>query len=122
MAIIGLDLFSKHFTEHREKFVLIGGSACHLNLEEQWLKFRTTKNIAIVLLLDIEILDTQFTKCLWDFIKMTGYTIKYRSSGKPVFFRFEKPEDKNFPVMIEGISGITADEVLELIRKVYDVK
>lgn len=110
MAIIGLDLFVKHFAEHREKFVLIGGSACHLNLEEQGLVFRPTKDLDIVLLLDIGTLDPQFTKCLWDFIKIAGYNIKYRSSGKPVFLKSL------------GIRGITVEEVLELISKVYNVK
>lgn len=86
------------------RFVLIGGTACHLNLEEQGLPFRTTKDLDIVLLLDMEMVDKQFTQLFWEFIRNGRYTLKQRSSGKPLFYRFEKPENKAYPFMIELFS------------------
>lgn len=102
--ITGLDIFKNHFIEHRYKYVLIGGSACHLNLQEQGLSFgRKTKDLDIVLLLDVDRVDAEFSKTFWQFIEIGGYNIKLRS-GKPVFYRFEDPQNKTFPVMIELFS------------------
>ena len=102
--ITGLDIFKKHFIEHKNKYVLIGGSACHLNLQEQGLSFGIkTKDLDIVLLLDVDHVDAEFSKTFWQFIEMGGYSIKQRS-GKPVFYRFEDPQNKAFPVMIELFS------------------
>lgn len=104
MVITGLDLFVEHFTKHKDKFVLIGGSACHIHLEEHGLEFRRTKDLDIVLLLDIGQVDTQFTKSFWEFVKLAGYEIKQRSSGKPIFYRFNKPKNQTFPFMLELFS------------------
>jgi hypothetical protein len=102
--ITGLDIFKNHFIEHKHKYVLIGGSACHLILQEQGLSFgRKTKDLDIVLLLDVDRVDTEFTKAFWQFVEMGGYNIKLRF-GKPVFYRFEDPQNKTFPVMIELFS------------------
>lgn len=102
--ITGLDIFKNHFIEHKHKYVLIGGSACQLNLQEQGLSFgRTTKDLDIVLLLDADQVDAEFTKAFWQFIDLGGYRIKQRSE-KPVFYRFEAPLNKEFPVMIELFS------------------
>jgi hypothetical protein len=102
--ITGLNIFKNHFIEHKHKYVLIGGSACYLNLQEQGLSFgRKTKDLDIVLLLDVDHVDAQFSKALWQFIEMGGYSIKQRS-GKPIFYRFEGPQNKAFPTMIELFS------------------
>jgi len=102
--ITGLDIFKNHFIEHKHNYVLIGGSACHLNLQEQGLSFgRKTKDLDIVLLLDVDHVDAEFAKTFWQFIEMGEYSIKQRS-GKPVFYRFEDPQNKTFPVMIELFS------------------
>jgi len=104
MAIIGLDVFKKHFSEHVEKFVLIGGSACFVNLDEQGLPFRATKDLDIVMLINAEHADPQFVELFWRFIRLGGYQIKQRSSGKPIFYRFEKPDNEEYPVMLELFS------------------
>lgn len=104
MAITGLNLFVKHFADHKDKFVLIGGSASYINLEEQGLPFRRTQDLDIVLLLDLERTDTQFTILFWKFIKLAGYEVKQCSSGKPNLYRFSNPKDKSYPYMIELFS------------------
>ena len=43
--VIGLDLFKKH----SDNYVLIGGSAADISLEEVGLEFRVTKDLDIVL-------------------------------------------------------------------------
>jgi hypothetical protein len=45
----GLGLFKKHFTDFQEKYVLIGGTACTLAMEQAGIAFRATKDLDIVL-------------------------------------------------------------------------
>lgn len=104
MAIIGLDVFKQHFSEHMDKFVLIGGSACCVNLDNQGLPFRATKDLDIVMLINAEHADPKFVEWFWRFIRLGGYQIKQRSSGKPIFYRFEKPDNEVYPVMLELFS------------------
>lgn len=39
----GLDVFRKHFKDFQQSYVLIGGVACYLNMEEAGLDFRATR-------------------------------------------------------------------------------
>ena len=104
MAVIGLDLFAERFAEHSDKYVLIGGSACFLNFDEIGIDFRATKDLDIVLILDVDALDTDFARCLWKFIQNAGYKIQQKSTGKPIFYRFALPQDKKYPYMLELFS------------------
>ena len=61
----GLDVFREHFAGHADQFVLIGGTAATLAIEEAGLEFRATKDLDIVL--HIEALTPTFgggTACL----------------------------------------------------------
>jgi hypothetical protein len=40
----GLDLFKRHFVSFQEKYILIGGTACMLVMEEAGIPFRATKD------------------------------------------------------------------------------
>jgi hypothetical protein len=48
-VVRGLDVFRSWFTAHADEFVLIGGTAATLALEEAGLEFRATKDLDIVL-------------------------------------------------------------------------
>lgn len=104
MAVVGLELFAKAFSKHKDKYVLIGGSACFLNLDELGLNFRVTKDLDIVLIVDVDNLDAEFVRCIWEFIESAGYEIQQKSTGKPIFYRFSNPKDKSFPYMLEFFS------------------
>jgi len=54
----GLDVFREYFAGHADQFVLIGGTAATLAMEEAGLEFRATKDLAIVL--QIEALNAAF--------------------------------------------------------------
>ena len=96
----GLDVFREHFAGHADQFVLIGGTAATLAMEEAGLEFRATKDLDIVL--HIEALSPSFGEVFWRFIEAGGYEIRQASdTGKPVFYRFQKPADDRFPVMLE---------------------
>ncbi len=100
MAVRGLDTFIEHFKDHHQAFVLIGGAACDLWFAEQDLLFRATKDLDVVLIL--EKLNTEFAARFREFITRGGYEVKTRSvDGPPVLYRFAKPEERDFPFMIE---------------------
>lgn len=96
----GLDLFRQFFAAHADQYVLIGGTAATLAMEEAGLTFRATKDLDVVL--HIEALDAKFGETFWRFIDAGQYEIRQASAtGKPVFYRFQKPADENYPVMLE---------------------
>ena len=100
MAVSGMDTFIEYYKDHREAFVLICGAACDLWFAEQELAFRATKDLDVVLVL--ENLNAEFIARFREFIENGGYEVKSRSDdGPPVLYRFAKPEEDDFPFMIE---------------------
>lgn len=95
----GMDIFKSHFSEYRDQYVLIGGMACDILLSEAGERFRPTKDIDMVLI--VEALTTEFALAFWSFIEAGGYEARLRSSGKPEFYRFVNPKHPDYPVMIE---------------------
>jgi hypothetical protein len=98
----GLDLFRTHFENHADHYVLIGGTACSLAMEEAGLEFRMTQDLDIVLC--VEALDGNFVQAFWDFVHAGRYENQQKSTGKKLFYRFHDPEDKAYPVMLELFS------------------
>lgn len=45
----GLDVFQNWFADHADQYVLIGGTAASLTMEDAGLDFRATKDLDIVL-------------------------------------------------------------------------
>ena len=96
----GLDVFRKYFAGHADQFVLIGGTAATLAMEDAGLEFRATKDLDIVL--HIEALNATFSEVFWKFVEEGRYEIRQASNtGKPMFYRFQKPANELFPVMLE---------------------
>jgi len=101
--IRGLDIFRERFRGHGGSLVLIGGAACDDWFARQNLRFRATKDLDIVLLL--EAVDRSFVAAMRRFIDEGGYQIRRRSEGgPPVLYRFSDPRDRTFPVMLEIFS------------------
>ena len=99
MMTAGMEVFRSHFRAYRDQYVLIGGMACDLLLSEAGERFRPTKDIDMVLI--VEALTTEFAEAFWAFIEAGGYEARLRSSGKPEFYRFINPKQQDYPVMIE---------------------
>ena len=96
----GLDLFRETFAAYADQYLLIGGTAASLTMEDAGLQFRATKDLDIVL--HSEALSPSFGDVFWRFVEAGGYEIRQASdTGKPVFYRFQKPADDRFPVMLE---------------------
>jgi len=97
--IRGLDIFGKHFSAFRDHYVLIGGVASWLTMDEVGLPFRATKDLDIVLV--IEALNAEFVAHFWDFIKAGDYQIRQCGGERPVFYRFQNPGDETYPAQLE---------------------
>ena len=103
--IRGLEVFGQHFRDYRDQFVLIGGVASLLAMEEAGQPFRATKDLDVVLV--IEALNTEFVCAFWDFIRAGGYAIRQVGGiddERPVFYRFQSPENETYPVQVELFS------------------
>lgn len=95
----GLDLFRQHFADYGDHYVLIGGSACSLAFDAANLEFRATKDLDLVLTL--EVLNEEFAKRLWQFVLDGQYSTYQRAKNKDGFYRFHSPADRRFPHMLE---------------------
>lgn len=95
----GLNRFTSHFAGYEDAFILIGGTACELWMNERELTFRATKDLDIVLVVDA--LTDDFFKRFWEFIAAGQYQSMQQSETRRQFYRFEKPREQAFPVMIE---------------------
>lgn len=61
----GIDVFKAHFAGFTHQYVLIGGAACDIIMDEVGLAFRATKDLDIVIL--VEALDAAFGTQFWAF-------------------------------------------------------
>lgn len=105
----GLDTFRTRFAPFEGAFILIGGAACDTWFADQGLAFRATKDLDIVLV--VEVLDARLVAAIRAFVAEGGYRIQERSeAGKsPVLYRFGKPTNPNFPAMLEFFSRALDD-------------
>lgn len=103
--IRGLEVFGAAFSAYREQFVLIGGVASWLTMDEAGQSFRATKDLDIVLV--IEALNAEFVGAFWEFVRAGGYTIRQigdNDGKRPVFYRFQNPENEAYPAQLELFS------------------
>lgn len=98
----GLDVFREHFKDYQESYVLIGGVACYLTMDEAGVEFRATKDLDIVLC--AEALDTAFIAHFWEFVKAGAYQNQQKGTGDKQFYRFDKPATAGYPFMLELFS------------------
>lgn len=95
----GLDTFRDFFSGFEEQYVLIGGAACDILFSNNEGRFRATRDLDVVLI--VEALTPEFGERLWEFIESGQYRNKATSIGEPQFYRFDKPENAEYPKMIE---------------------
>jgi hypothetical protein len=95
----GLAKFREQFRTHSGQYVLIGGAACDLLMEEAGLVFRATKDLDIVLC--VEALDAAFARAFWAFVRAGKYQVQQSATEKRCYYRFLKPETDEYPYMLE---------------------
>lgn len=102
--VTGVDRFRAHFADHEHQYVLIGGAACELIMDDAGLDFRATKDLDIVLI--VEALDPAFSSAFMAFVEAGGYENQQRSEGERVLYRFAKPTTDGYPAMLELFSNV----------------
>jgi len=114
----GLDIFRKYFENFPENYIIIGGTACDILLDEAGFIPRATKDIDIILI--IEALSKKFIEKFWEFIEEGRYRQREKSSGKKEYYRFLRPEVESFPYQLELFSrtpdSITLKKGMHLTR------
>ena len=98
----GMEVFREHFADFADCYVLIGGAACDLLMEEAGLLFRVTKDLDIVL--SLEFIDGSFVSSFWEFVRRGRYQLHQTSKGRRHYYRFTKPEGSDYPYMLELFS------------------
>lgn len=105
--VIGLDKFREQFAGEEDKYNIIGGTACDVNLRDTNTEARDTVDIDIILI--VENMTADFGRKFWNFIEDGGYHNRSRKRGEgmgpvPELFRFLKPEIQGYPQQIELLS------------------
>ncbi len=98
----GLAKFKETFKGFEEQYVIIGGTACDLIMQNEELPFRATKDVDMVLI--VESLTPEFGSQFWNYVKDAQYQHLNKSTGKAQFYRFSAPKNNEYPFMIEIFS------------------
>ena len=102
--VIGIEKFREYFKAFADSYVIIGGTACDIILEDAGFTPRATKDFDIILV--VEALEPEFVKQFWAFIKDGNYGQKEKSPEERKYYRFLHPENTAFPKQVELFSRI----------------
>ena len=95
----GLEIFKQYFKDFAGNYIVIGGTACDIIIDEAGFVPRATKDIDIILI--VEALSADFVKQFWQFIKDGDYEKKEKSEEERKYYRFLKPGNNEFPYQLE---------------------
>ena len=116
--MVGIEKFKEFFADYTDQYVLIGGAACDILFSNNFVDFRVTKDLDIVLI--VEALTRDFAEKFWEFIRTGNYINRAKSNGNLQFYRFEKPQSEGYPSMLELFSrtewNLNTDSVLTPIH------
>ena len=102
--VVGLNTFREFFKDFPECYLIIGGTACDIIIEEAGFVPRATDDIDIILM--IEALKPEFVTRFWEFIKKGNYTLKQKDAEKRNCYRFSEPGTGDFPRQIELVCKV----------------
>lgn len=102
--VIGIEKFKEYFKDFSDKYIIIGGTACDIIIEDEGFVPRATKDIDMILV--VEALSSDFVKQFWAFIKEANYEFQHTNAEERKYYRFLKPTNKEFPKQIELFSRI----------------
>ena len=99
----GLDKFRESLGSYSDNYIIIGGTACNVILEDAGTTPRVTHDIDMIVV--VEQLTKDFVSAFWSFIREGGYTIEKRQhkDGEPAYalYRFRRPSETGYPSQIE---------------------
>ncbi|MBQ7187987.1 MAG: hypothetical protein IJR99_01080 [Kiritimatiellae bacterium] len=114
-----LDRFLEFFRDWKSSFAVIGGCACSQWFSESAVRFRSTQDIDMVLLLKAK--ESGFFARFWEYIRKGRYELIRRAhDDSTILFRFERPgAGEEFPKRIELLTGIPDLEIPVDVRIVH---
>lgn len=102
----GLEKFREAFEAYSDNYVIIGGTACDINMTGTMVRPRATHDIDMIVV--VEKMTADFAERFWQFIREGGYSPEKRDQNDGVTPKYElyrfvngKP---NYPEMIELLS------------------
>lgn len=115
----GLERFLDFFADWKSSFAIIGGCACAQWCEDSAVRFRSTQDIDVVLLLEAN--NPGFFTRFWEYVRHGKYVLERREEDNSAkLFRFECPgAGLDFPKKIELLTGIPDIVIPEDIRIVH---
>lgn len=108
--VIGLDQFKAYFAAFPENYLIIGGTARDIIIEDAGFIPKGTRDIDMILV--IEALTAEFVVQFWQFVQDGNYEHNEKSTGEPQYYRFYNPANQEFPFMIELFSRKPDDILL----------
>ena len=102
----GLDKFREAFEAYSDNYVIIGGTACDINMTDTIVRPRATHDIDMIVI--VEHMNAEYGERFWQFIKEAGYRpekcrTKEGESPKYELYRFVDGK-QGYPEMIELLS------------------
>ena len=110
----GIDHFLGHLKGLESEYVVIGGGAAAILMDQEGLEFRATRDVDLVLLTNASV---ALNARISDYIQLGGFKIKEATEGTPKYFRFRDPDDVAFPEMIEIFAR--NEQKIELVEGQY---
>lgn len=105
--VTGIDKFKEFFSEFSDNYIIIGGTACEIILDDSDdVEPRATTDIDMILV--VEKMTLEFGRQFWQFIREGEYRNRQRKRGDgkspaPELYRFLKPKP-GYPLQIELLS------------------
>lgn len=97
--VYGLARFREYMAGLEDCYAVIGGTACDILLREADMRFRATKDIDVILVVEGRL--PEVGRAVWRMVTDGGYTCGWKSSDRARFYRFTEPGEPGFPSMIE---------------------
>ena len=92
--------FRETFRDYTDFYTVIGGTACMILMEEAGLRFRATKDVDMILVMEDG--GEEFCKVFWEYILRGNYTCGWKDN-EPHYYRFTNPTT-GYPSQIELFS------------------
>lgn len=105
----GFDHFCNYMTGLEDQFVIIGGSAASVLMEENELEFRPTKDIDLVILTNSS---GDLNSRIASYVKAGEYSVREATEGLPRYYRFSNPVGVAYPKILEVFARNESEIVL----------
>lgn len=102
MTVTGIEKIKEYLGEYKSNYVIIGGTATNLNLDDEELVGRMTHDIDMIVV--CEAITPEYVRSFWNLIRAGGYkpcVVNTEIGFKRTFYRFVEPTDVTFPSYIE---------------------